>query len=158
MPAVADVEVPPPDTNETPLEEVAGATLDEIAQADDPLERIREASKKLAAETPQRVETIVSRTLRNDTELVQALKALCDFRCQFPGCGKRIPKKGGGYYIEVHHVKAVAEGGTSVLGNLIVVCPNHHKEFQFGDLQIIEQTEELLRGKLNGVDFQISLP
>jgi predicted restriction endonuclease len=99
------------------------------------------------------VETIVSRTVRNDTELVQALKELCEFRCQFPGCGKRIAKKDGGFYIEVAHVKPVAEGGTSVLGNLVVLCPNHHKEFDYGNLEIIEQTEKLLRGKRNGVDF-----
>jgi len=89
------------------------------------LDKIRQASKKLAAETPQRVEMIVLRTVRNDTELVQALKELCAFRCQFPGCGTRIPKKEGGYYIEVAHVRPIAEGGTSVLGNLVVLCPNH---------------------------------
>ena len=154
----ANVDVESLDPPETPPTEKEEPTLDEIAPAGDPLEKIREANRKLTAETPQRVETIVSRTVRNDTELVRALKELCEFRCQFPTCGKRIPKKGGGFYVEVHHVKPVAEGGPSVLGNLIVVCPNHHKEFEFGNLEIIEQTEELLRGKLNGIHFQISLP
>jgi predicted restriction endonuclease len=97
-------------------------------------------------------------TVRNDTELVQALKELCEFRCQFPGCGKQIRKKDGSFYIEVAHVKPVAKGGTGILGNVVVLCPNHHKEFDYGDLQFIEQTEELLHGKLNGVEFRISLP
>ena len=67
-------------------------------------------------------------------------------------------KKDGGFYIEVAHVQPVEKGGTSVLGNVVVLCPNHHKEFDYGDLQVIEQTEELLHGKLNGIEFRIALP
>ena len=90
----------------------SATTLDDFVSVGDPLEKLRQASEKLIGETPQRVETIVSRTVRNDTELVQALKELCEFRCQFPGCGKQIRKKDGGFYIEVAHVQPVAKGGT----------------------------------------------
>lgn len=155
---VSDVQPQPEKIEATQPTDTSATTLDDIVSAGDPLEKLRQASKKLASETPQRVETIVSRTVRNDTELVQALKELCEFRCQFPGCGKQIRKKDGGFYIEVAHVKPIAKGGTSILGNVVVLCPNHHKEFDYGDLQVIEQTEELLHGKLNGVEFRISLP
>ncbi|MDP2846091.1 MAG: HNH endonuclease, partial [Candidatus Methanoperedens sp.] len=91
-------------------------------------------------------------------ELVKTLKELCQFRCQFPGCNVRIPKKDGGYYIEVAHIEPVSQGGKSVIGNLLVLCPNHHKEFDYGALEIIEQTTDYLCGKLNGKEFEISFP
>jgi hypothetical protein len=133
-------------------------TLDDIAPNGDLIEKLRRASQQLANEPPQQIETTVTRTIQNDTEMIKGLKALCEFRCQFPGCGKQIRKRDGGFYIEVAHVKARASGGTSVLGNLVVLCPNHHKEFDYGELEIIEQTEGLLYGRLDGVEFRISLP
>ena len=39
-----------------------------------------------------------------------------------------------------------------------MMCPNHHKEFDFGRVEIIEQTPEFLHGKLNGKEFKIALP
>jgi len=95
--------------------------------------------------------------IRRDTRLVKALKAFYQFRCQFPGCGVRIPKRGGGFYIEVAHIEPVRKGGRSVLGNLLVLCPNHHKEFDHGHLEIREQTEEKVHGILNGTEFSIEL-
>ena len=63
-----------------------------------------------------------------------------------------------GFYIEVAHVKPISRGGKSLLGNLLVLCPNHHKEFDYGHLKIIEQTVTYLRGMLNGTAFDIRLP
>ena len=61
------------------------------------------------------------------------------------------------FYSEVAHIKPVSQNGQSVLGNLIVLCPNHHKEFDFGDLKINEQTNSKLAGQLNGNSFEIEL-
>ena len=108
--------------------------------------------------SPERVRSVVVRTVRRDTRLVKALKELCEFRCQFPGCGVRIPKRDGGFYIEVAHIQPMSEGGRSTIGNLLVLCPNHHKEFDYGDLEIVEQTADTIRGKLNGKEFEIQLP
>lgn len=140
-----------------PIEDTVAETivsmLDDIAPDGD----LKALSKKLANETPERIEAIVERIARGDSKLIQALKQAYQFRCQFPSCGKRIPKKEGGFYIEVAHIKPVRLGGPSVLGNLLVLCPNHHKEFDFGQLEFIEQTPELLHGKLNGIEFKIYL-
>lgn len=133
-------------------------TLDRITSYGTPIERLHQLNAVMADLSPQRIKNIVSQTIRNDTQLVKALKELCHFRCQFPNCNVRILKKDGGYYIEVAHIEPVLEGGRSVLGNLLVLCPNHHKEFDYGDLEIIEQTTDNLRGKLNGKEFEISLP
>jgi hypothetical protein len=132
--------------------------LDELASADNLWARIRRLNSLLADKSPDVVRSIVERTIRRDTELVRTLKRLCDFRCQFPSCGVRIPKRAGGFYVEVAHVMAVNKGGRSVLGNLLLLCPNHHKEFDYGNLKVTEQTPLLIRGSLNGQDFTIHFP
>lgn len=134
------------------------ATLDFIVP-DGPLgERLRHLNDAMAEVSPLRVRAIVSQTIRRDTRLVRALNELCAFQCQFPGCGTRIPKRDGGFYIEVAHIEPVHQGGRTVLGNLLVLCPNHHKELDYGSLEIVEQTTERVRGKLNGREFDIELP
>jgi hypothetical protein len=133
-------------------------TLDELAPAGSLWARIRRLNSVLADKSPEVVRSIVERTVRRDTQLVRTLKELCEFRCQFPGCGVRIPKRGGGFYIEVAHVMPVSKGGRSVIGNLLPLCPNHHKEFDYGNLKVMEQTPVLIRGSLNGRDFMIRFP
>jgi hypothetical protein len=134
------------------------ATLDDFVPRGALLDRIDQLNTAMSKESAKRVRTIVARTVRRDTQLVKALKELCEFRCQFPGCGVKIPKRDGGFYIEVAHIQPVSEGGQSAIGNLLVLCPNHHKEFDYGELEVIEQTASKIRGKLNGKEFEIRLP
>jgi len=121
------------------------------------IEKLAELNQKMQNVSPERIEKLVSMTIRKDTKIIAALKEFVDFKCQYPNCGQRIIKKGGGFYIEVAHIKPVSQKGQSILGNLLVLCPNHHKEFDFGDLKIIEQTQNRLVGKLNGNNFIIDL-
>jgi 5-methylcytosine-specific restriction endonuclease McrA len=118
---------------------------------------LSDLNEKMQNVKPERVEKVILTTIRKDTKIIQAIKEASQFRCQFPYCGKQIAKKNGGFYIEVAHVKPVSQNGQSVLGNLIVLCPNHHKEFDFGDLEITEQTNTKLSGILNSLKFEIGL-
>jgi len=133
-------------------------TLDDVAGDAPLLERLYALGQATAEINPERVRAVVTHTIRRDTQLIQTLKQVCDFRCQFPGCNVRIPKREGGFYIEVAHIEPVSKGGKSVLGNLLVLCPNHHKELDYGDLQITEQSVQSISGKLNGKPFEIRLP
>lgn len=130
--------------------------LDDIGGKGSLSELLQRLSDKLAGVAPERIASIVTRTIRRDTQMVKALKAACDWRCQFPGCCARIPTRSGGWYIEVAHIKPVSAGGLSVLGNLLVLCPNHHKEFDLGSLSVDQQTVARLEGVLNGVGFSIA--
>ena len=38
--------------------------------------------------------------------------------------------------IDVHHITAVSDGGTNDLENLMVICPNHHREYHQGRFSI----------------------
>ncbi|NWF50624.1 MAG: HNH endonuclease [Ignavibacteriaceae bacterium] len=134
-------------------------TLDDNVSDDNKniTELLADLNEKMKNVSPERVEKLVSATIRKDTKIINALKKATDFKCQFPNCGQRITKKNGGFYIEVAHIKPVSQNGQSILGNLIVLCPNHHKEFDFGDLKIDEQTNSKLAGQLNGNKFEIEL-
>ncbi len=121
------------------------------------VERLYSLNEMMKGVSPQRIRAIVQHTIRKDSAIIRELKEKFEYRCQFPGCGVRIPKKGGGYYIEVAHIQPVSQGGKSILGNLLVLCPNHHKAFDYGDLKIIEQTPTKIKGILNGQEFEITL-
>ena len=62
--------------------------------------------------TAGRKTRVVSTTLR------RALRARDGTRCTFPGCGCRGT--------DAHHVNAWAEGGPTMLSNLITLCKRHH--------------------------------
>jgi len=120
-------------------------------------EQLAELNEKMKNVSPERIKKLISTTIRKDTEIISTLKKVADFKCQFPKCGHQIKKKAGGFYIEVAHIKPVKQDGQSVLGNLIVLCPNHHKEFDYGNLSIKLQTLNKIAGKLNEQEFEIEL-
>ncbi len=113
--------------------------------------------KMLLLEPERKIQTI-NKLIRKDSTIVKLLKEYVDYKCQFPGCNSQIPdKKRGVNYVEVAHIKAVSEGGKSTIGNLIVLCPNHHKEFDLGEQNIFEINNDQISGKLNNKNFQINL-
>ena len=113
-------------------------------------------AKMLKVEPEKRIGEI-ELTLRKDRKIVELMKKSATYKCQFPGCTSQILTKTGTNYVEVAHIKAIHKGGQSIIGNLIVLCPNHHKEFDYGNLNIDEQSASILKGSLNGKIFSISL-
>ena len=49
-------------------------------------------------------------------------------------CKKPAPfnKEDGTSFLEVHHLKRLADGGSDTTTNAIAVCPNCHRELHFG--------------------------
>ena len=84
---------------------------------------------------PGSVETRVVRKIR-DTALSRSIKAKCRYLCAI--CGYTIQLKVGGHYAEAHHMKPLGAGhnGPDTEDNLIVLCPTHHAEFDYGVLAI----------------------
>ncbi|OQP66334.1 hypothetical protein A3860_12585 [Niastella vici] len=121
------------------------------------LTTLEKLNRKMQQITPEKRVATIELTLRKDREIVTLLKKAANYKCQFPACHSEIKTKAGMNYVEVAHVLPVNKGGQSVLGNLLVLCPNHHKEFDYGDLKIIEQTIGKLSGSLNGKDFKIEV-
>jgi len=131
-------------------------TLDDISDRVSLFEQLQQINDKMKDIKPERVTNIINSTIRKDREIIQKLKEHFNYQCQYPNCNAYIPMKNGGNYIEVAHIKPVSKGGQSMIGNLLVLCPNHHKEFDYGNLTIEEQTIYSIRGILNDKQFEIT--
>jgi len=57
--------------------------------------------------------------------LADSLKSYYDHRCQV--CGNDFQPTYGVSYAETHHIQYLAEGGPDISGNIVVLCPNHHR-------------------------------
>lgn len=87
------------------------------------------------AEPPERTEYTTTRTIR-DTKLSAMAKELYDHRCQL--CGDRRESRDGSAYAEAHHVKPLGapHRGPDSSENLLVLCPNHHADFDYGRVRV----------------------
>ena len=83
---------------------------------------------------PERVKTETYRIIR-DTKLSNPLKRDHGFDCQI--CDSKIEIKGQGY-AESHHLKPLGKphDGPDEKSNIIVLCPNHHVMFDYGEIAI----------------------
>ncbi|WP_367277532.1 HNH endonuclease [Mucilaginibacter sp.] len=74
-------------------------------------------------------------------------------------CSTTIRKKDGSYYIEAAHIKPKHQKGRESPDNIILLCPNHHKEFDFGEVEIknhdLIQIDFLLNGKAHSLSLKI---
>jgi len=43
-------------------------------------------------------------------------------------------------YIEVHHIWPLGKGGFDTTNNMLVLCPNHHAEFDLGTIALNPDT------------------
>ena len=84
---------------------------------------------------PPRVQTMVSRIIR-DTKLSRQVKSENSWKCQI--CDLSITLNNGNNYSEGHHLRPL--GGTyegpDIKGNIIIVCPTHHTELDYGVIAI----------------------
>lgn len=75
-----------------------------------------------------------------------AVKAKRKHRCQIcvalGGDGLTFTKEKGGDYAEAHHVMPVAKLVTGSLAaeNIMVLCPNHHRQAHYGRFAIVAET------------------
>ena len=88
---------------------------------------------------PPRVPTIISRIVR-DTALGRSIKKKNNWRCNI--CGIKIPLPNDSYYIEAHHLHPLGGEycGPDTEKNILILCPTHHAEFDYGSIAINPQT------------------
>lgn len=127
--------------------------LREIYSKTDKQELINELLK-LKSTDPVSIE-IKHKSFKRDNKTIAQLKILRDFKCQI--CGTKIPIKNSKYYIEAAHIIPKCEKGPELPENILILCPNHHKEFDFSDTKIIERSKKQLKFEMNGKEFTINL-
>lgn len=92
---------------------------------------------------PQRVTSTINRIVR-DTKIVKELKEEQRGRCQI--CGQEITLPSGKKYSEGHHLKKLGgiHQGPDIKSNIIILCPNHHTEFDYGIIGIEPITKKIV--------------
>jgi hypothetical protein len=115
------------DVNKSLLTGVDGDFDEKVHQAQelssDERRRRIAASKKI----PQQVQTTTTTFLRNPyvaAEVLHRAAGICE-GCKRPAPFKRASD--GTPYLEVHHIKRLADGGEDTVENAIAVCPNCHR-------------------------------
>ena len=85
------------------------------------------------------------REQKRDRRKASALKRRYDNTCQF--CGTRLEVGKDQHYSEAAHIKGLGEphNGPDKVKNMLVLCPNHHLQFDRGVLRLIKV----------GTDYQI---
>ena len=63
-----------------------------------------------------------------DEYLKETVKRIADGKCQL--CGEDAPfiDNNGEPYLEEHHVKRLADGGSDTIDNVVAICPNCHRK------------------------------
>lgn len=146
---------------------ITGSSFDDsigsdLAEQDEliEIEKIRDRASiisDLKNTTPQDPELIEvkSTTYKRDNKSVADLKIIRDFKCQI--CGGYVLMRDGRHYVEAAHITEKSKKGCETPDNILILCPNHHKEFDYGDRKIIDRTTELLSMELNGVKYELKL-
>lgn len=99
--------------------------------------------------------TVNHKSYKRNNKIVALIKILRNFECQI--CGQFILKKDGSKYIEAAHIIPKYKQGNESPKNIILLCPNHHKEFDLGNREIKKHTDNEIEFNLNGNEHLVSL-
>jgi len=69
---------------------------------------------------------------QRDANVVSWVQAKANGSCE--SCGRKAPfvRDDGTPFLEVHHLRRLADGGSDTVTNAIAVCPNCHRELHYG--------------------------
>ena len=113
----------------------------EISEDEDII--FNEDGSKNGNENPEKVRLTICRTIR-DTKMIKKLKIKYSNRCQI--CGKKIILPNGKEYSEGHHLKKLggSHKGPDTEDNVIILCPFHHAEFDYGAIGIDPKSKRII--------------
>lgn len=103
----------------------------------------------------QEIIEINSKKYKRHNYLMVLIKKYRNYMCQF--CSTTILKESGDYYIEACHIKSKSDGGKDTLNNILVLCPNCHKLFDYAKREPVKHIVDEYIVKLNGTEYKASL-
>lgn len=121
---------------------------------EDQKEKIIQDLRNLKPTDPEVIK-FEGKTYKRDNKTIAEIKILRNFKCQI--CNTQILKKDGNFYIEAAHIKPKHKRGLETPENILILCPNHHKEFDLGKKEIIWHTKDIIKFKLNDTDYSVRL-
>ncbi|QJA09085.1 EVE domain-containing protein [Romboutsia sp. CE17] len=115
------------------------------------IEGLNEIYKNVDIKKKERLVKIVERG-----SIANKFKAYMGYKCQICDALNENPhtfkKKDGKYYVEVHHIIPVSYEEESKLSvdNLICLCPNHHRQMHYGNVEILSNNDLYTEYKIDG--------
>ncbi|HEX4302747.1 MAG TPA: HNH endonuclease signature motif containing protein [Rhizomicrobium sp.] len=111
-------------------------------------DEVEDAINDIGTDSPEKFASVTFRYAR-DSKVRSAVIDRAKGRCEY--CGHLGFRTGNdGYYLEAHHIIALAHDGSDRMDNVIALCPNHHREAHFGESRgSLEQEMVLIVRKLN---------
>lgn len=104
-----------------------------LEQGIDAIAVLEELNKRYKDLPPKERAKKIQKHIDRGTAVTKALKSLIGAQCQI--CGwSGFEKKSGEKFIEAHHIVQLSEGtkGSLCTENVILVCPNCHREIHYG--------------------------
>lgn len=130
-----------------PSEDSTGESSPQPQDESDDLGKVSELPD--GSKTTTRRKAVREEVVR-DEALVNDLKSLYDDRCQV--CGQKRLQASETGYSEVHHLMPLSDVGPDIPKNVVVVCPNHHVDFENGMIAIDPQSLEITHRYESNVD------
>ena len=81
--------------------------------------------------TPSKTPTNISELVQRDPAVVAWVHHAADGQCEFCTSNAPFLTSNGRPYLEVHHVKTLAEGGPDTTDNAVALCPNCHRAMHY---------------------------
>jgi len=116
------------------VEQDAGEDSSLLESGTDALSILKRMNNRYAHTSPQERSRMVQKYLDRGSAVTKALKSLLGPKCQVCGWSGFPKKNGKDHFIEAHHLVQVSqkEEGSLCADNIILVCPNCHREIHYG--------------------------
>lgn len=134
-------------------DEIEQQELEKLFNSKSKKELIEELNK-LTTQEPEEV-IIKHKTYKRDNKTIAQIKLVRNYQCQI--CKTSILKKDGKFYVEAAHIQPKSKKGCETPENIILLCPNHHKEFDFGKVEILTHDKNTLEFIMNDIKYKINL-
>lgn len=125
-----------------------------LNEEDELLSYIRTLDAINSDSTPTIVSALSDRFER-DQKLVELLKKYRGSACQI--CGFSFKKANGEVYSEAHHLEFLSKDGLDISKNMLVLCANHHRQFHYGNVRIIEHSTDSINVEIDGIPYKCKL-
>ncbi len=123
------------------IDPVLCQSIEELELESEKLKSVMSGKQPIGQNRPKTVVSSVEQYVRDPCVVAYVLNVSAGI-CEC--CNKSAPfaKSNGEPYLEVHHVRHLAAGGSDTITNAVAKCPNCHRELHHG-LNSVELAEKL---------------
>lgn len=104
----------------------------------------RSSASTAGNQTPTRFERVVNDFVRSPA-VVAEVRRIAAGRCELCECAAPFQRADGSPYLEVHHVRTLAEGGADTIDNAVALCPTCHRLLHHAGAQDRKAAQSKLR-------------